>query len=190
MNIEKLKRNETAEIFGKNPKTITRWNQDGMPRNSDGTYNLRNVIQWREEKIADTISPGLETEESQKWLTAFRKERALIAKIERKKLEEKLIPKGDVLDAWAWRLKEVAKGLQALAMRLPPLLVGKSQSEMRSVVDNEQWRMRDNFSRTGKFCPEIDKQIFKDALNAFDRVLERKLIKSIKKTKKKGVIKR
>jgi len=48
----------------------------------------------------------------------------------------------------------VANGLSAMAKRLPPLLEGKSQSAMLQIIEDEVWKMRDNFTRTGQFCPQ------------------------------------
>ena len=50
-------------------------------------------------------------------------------------------------------MAEVANGLAAFAMSLPPLLEGLSQPELRKVINKEQWKLRDNYCRTGRFCP-------------------------------------
>ena len=52
------------------------------------------------------------------------------------------------------RVHEVGKGLDYLETLLPPLMEGKSQGERRSIIHDEVWKLRDRFSREGRFCPE------------------------------------
>jgi len=152
MDIEKLKRKDLAFIFSVDPRTVTRWYQDGMPRNRDNSYDLRAAIKWREEKLSEMTSAA-ETEESVRWLTAFRKERAKHARLERLKAEGNLISKEQVLEQWVWRMSEIANFLSQWPMRLMNLLEGKTKHEIRAIVDTEQRRARENFCREGRFCP-------------------------------------
>lgn len=97
MDLKKLTRKNTAIAFGVNVRTIGRWHDLGMPRNNDGTYNLQFCIQWKIDQIQEDIIPERsETEESQYWLTEYRKERAKLARLEREQLESELIPAEDV----------------------------------------------------------------------------------------------
>jgi hypothetical protein len=41
-----------AELFGQSAKLPKRWEQQGCPRNSDGSFNLREVLKWRDAKQA------------------------------------------------------------------------------------------------------------------------------------------
>lgn len=66
---------------------------------------------------------------------------------------------GGVAKQWAARIAEVAAGLTALADRLPPLLEGKAQADMRHIIDGEAWRMRDHYARKGKFCPAPESDV-------------------------------
>ncbi|MBW2609934.1 MAG: hypothetical protein JRC68_06290 [Deltaproteobacteria bacterium] len=60
--------------------------------------------------------------------------------------------RGDVAAEWAARVKEVSRGMEFLANRLPPLIIGKTEDEMQMLISNEVWEIRDRFARTGRFC--------------------------------------
>jgi len=99
MNLLKLNRKDTATAFAVNVRTVTRWYESGMPRNGDKSFNLPACISWRHDQIKEgmeDILPEAETEESKKWLAEYRKQRALIAEIERKKLEGTVIETAEV----------------------------------------------------------------------------------------------
>ena len=68
---------------------------------------------------------------------------------------EDLVPRKDMAEMWANRIAELCAGLQAFILRLPPMLHGKSQKDMRLVIDAEVWRLRDDFARKGRYCPNV-----------------------------------
>lgn len=152
MDFNKLLQKHVAEAIGVTYKTVGRWTTAGMPRNSDKTYSLPKCIEWLLDRQTEHQSP--EDLESDRWLGEYRKERAMIAKIERKRLEEKLVPKQEILKAWSQRTSEIKSGLLALQHRLPPLLEARSQNEIMTIVADEVWNLLDNYNRHGQFTPK------------------------------------
>lgn len=152
MNIKSLSGADLARCFGVDRSMVTRWKKAGMPENN-GLFNLPECIRWRLEREADAMAPksGASTE-GEKWLTAFRKERARIARIERKKAEGQLISKDEVISEWCKRISEVRQSLLALPVRLPTMLEGKTSVEMRPLVKAEAMRILEGYARPGKHC--------------------------------------
>ena len=152
----KLSRKEIAtEVFGVDPSNISRWAKRGMPKEKDGTYDVLKCVTWALDE-AKQAGDTPETKESQKWLTAFRKERALMAKIERQKVEGELISRGDIIAQWVARVSEIRNGLLALSDRLTHLLTGKPEKEVRQIIYDECWDLLDRYSRNGKYTPQTD----------------------------------
>lgn len=110
---------------------------------------MRDVVVWWAENIYEA-----ETNESSEIHTAkleYWQAKARVEKVKADTLEESVIKKEDVVQAWAFRLKEVANMLAALGMRLAPLIVGKDELESRQIINEETNNIRDNFARKGKF---------------------------------------
>jgi phage terminase Nu1 subunit (DNA packaging protein) len=152
-NIEKTTRNELSMVFGVHPSTVSRWvARAGCPRSPDGSFDLRRAIMWRLEN-GELESVSCENEEAQKWLTEFRRQRALAAKIERRRLEGKLISKKDVATAWAKRAFNMRSSLLTLVDRLPPLIEGKDRKKIAKVLKDEIYYFLEQYSQHGKYCP-------------------------------------
>lgn len=128
MDIRKAKRQEIADLFGVAGPTVTRWfKSEGCPRNADGSYNLVNVIQWalERERLNAAAPSGTESEESTKWLTKYRKERALKAESERKETEGRLLDADEVKRTAFERGKAVCESILHIPARLSPVLAGE-----------------------------------------------------------------
>jgi len=65
-----------------------------------------------------------------------------------------LFSQADVIAAWTERVVAVCAGLEALADRLPPLLVGLSPNDMQPIIKNEIRLLREGFARDGRYTPE------------------------------------
>lgn len=154
MNVKALSGADLARCFGVDRSMVTRWKKAGMPENN-GLFNLPLCIKWRLEREADAMAPksGASTE-GEKWLTAFRKERARLARIERQRVQGQLISRDEVITEWCKRIAEVRQSLLALPVRLPAILEGKSAAEMRPLVKAESIRILEGYSRPGKHCEE------------------------------------
>lgn len=96
MNIKSLKRQELADCFRVNCRTISRWAADGMPRTESGRYCLADCINWRLEQADKSLSKAAPDEKhNSKWLEKYRRERALLARYERKRRQGELMPTAD-----------------------------------------------------------------------------------------------
>ena len=128
-----MSQKDVAQGFGVSRVTVFRWHNEGMPRNADGSYNLPDCIDWFSRRAGAEPTP--ESQESQRWLTAFRKERALIVKLERKRLEGTLIPVEEVEWKFTDRAHAFSKALQLLARRVAFRTAGESKKEYQAVFD-------------------------------------------------------
>jgi len=59
LNINILKKKDIAFLFDVLPRAVYAWTQKGCPRNKDESYNLREVIKWRESQLS-VSTPGEE----------------------------------------------------------------------------------------------------------------------------------
>lgn len=158
LSVNALTKKEVALLFGVSVRTITNWQkEEAFPRNVDGSYPGPACIKWLEARFEDRGGVEIETAEAQKWLTEFRKERALIARIEREKLEETLFSKVEISKAWSERVQLVCSGLELFADRLPPLLDGKRRIDMFEIIRQEVWELRNAYCRDGRYCPKGEK---------------------------------
>lgn len=143
-----------AVALKRHRSTVYRWASAGMPKNADGTFTLADVVTWlidRATTDAESMTPAAAGDSPA--LEEWRKERVKMAKIERKKLEGSVIEIDDVHRSWGLRVAEVSAGLETLADRLPPLLLEKDRAEMRTILSDAVWHLRDNYSRGGSHCP-------------------------------------
>jgi phage terminase Nu1 subunit (DNA packaging protein) len=146
--------NQLADFFEVTRNTISRWNEAGCPKEGRGRWNLKDVYDWYWENIAAERAAQESGDES---LTEARRkywwQKARGEEMRNERESGRLIPKENVVREWAFRVTQVAEGLSAFSKRLPPLLEGKTQAEMCRILEDEAWKLRDNFTRTGEFCP-------------------------------------
>ena len=161
-NMSELTRGEIGKLLGVDASTISRHKSKGMPQNPDKkTYNGPECIAWAIAQVERAASRDSgESDESRKWLTAFRKERAKMAKIERLEREGELIPKEDIVPEWTWRAGVYRNGLLAMSRRLPPLLEGKRHVEMIGPIKREACLLLASLFSDSTYCPrsEIPKE--------------------------------
>jgi hypothetical protein len=149
----KLNQLQVGQALGKDRKTISRWTKDGMPRSADKTYSLPACVSWliereKEAAIGDKAmsagdSPALER---------YRLARAAMAELDLQTKKGELISVDAVHRQWALQVAEVAAGLEHLADRLPPILVGTTREEMQKTIKDEVWRLRDTYARGKQYC--------------------------------------
>ena len=97
------------------------------PRLLDGLRSdLRNSAQG--------TGAALLNSEGQKWMTVFRRERALLAKIEREKAEGQLISRDEAGQEWGNIVSVLCHGLELFADRLPPILHGRNRYEIFEIL--------------------------------------------------------
>ena len=157
-----LNATDLAAAIGKTRATIHNWvKNENLPRNKDKSFNLPAVINWMIDReifngqgAAAADSPALER---------YREARAAMVELDLKARKGELIESEEVYRQWALRVAELASGLEFLADRLPPLLVGQEREKMQSIISGEVWRLRDQYAREGKYCPPPDGAPWPDA---------------------------
>jgi hypothetical protein len=144
----------SAHVFRVTPQTISKWVlKEGMPRNENGTFCVADCVEWFMERVEQSRgSGGDELDEAKQWLTEFRKERALKARMERETLEEQLFPREEVTAAWCNRYAHIKRHLLVWSKRLPGRLVGLSEREMISSIEVEVRFLLSMLSRPGRFA--------------------------------------
>ena len=110
---------------------------------------MKDVITWFLDRNELETEATIEDEASQKWLGEFRKERALMVRLERKQMEGALIARKDIEEKWAQRTAGLCSGLELLSHRLPPVLQGKSQQQMSEIIEAEVQTMRGIYHAAG-----------------------------------------
>ena len=162
-DLEHLLQKDLSKLFGVTRMTINRWTKEGMPKNSDGTYPGPACVSWllnrMEEKIEKQAEAGIESEESLRWLGEFRKQRALIATIERKRIEGEFVPAEAVKGEYQARLQVLVAGLLNFGDRLAPLLAARSRDEIRETLADETELLMHAFYQRGQYTPAIAEEI-------------------------------
>lgn len=143
-----------ADLFGVTRRTVSNWSNPKKsatpcPKVKHGVYDLQAVLGWWTENVATAIdSRQVEDIKSRYW--AAKADREELRRDQEKGL---LVPIEDIKSAWVKRAAEVAGRLKMLPDLLPPLLEGMNQFEMRAEIDRVQREIRENYCRSGKFCP-------------------------------------
>ena len=140
-----------ASFFEVTAKTVAAWVKQGMPKESYGVYNLKKCFDWWLENVQETKSdndPGI---------TALKAENLRIKNdresMKRDAEKDLLFSKSEIIQEWVKRIVEVRQGLLSLPSKLPTLLEGKVQQEMRPIIREQVVRLLDTYSRAGRFTP-------------------------------------
>lgn len=154
MVFEELNRAQIAAAFGVTTRSINQWVNEGMPRNDNGTYSLPDCISWALDR-AIKKAPAPDPQEAQDWMTEFRKERAIRARLEREELEGQLFRRSDVTEAWINRYSHFKRNLLAWSKRLPGRVHGLGEREMIQAIEDEATHLLSLLARPGRFT-ELD----------------------------------
>jgi phage terminase Nu1 subunit (DNA packaging protein) len=105
---------DIALLTGVDPRTVTRWCGQGVPRNDDGTFDAPAVVQWR---IARAEARG-ELDQRQ------RLARAQAERVERQnEIEARaLIPAAQAVEVWSSILTDARNKMLAVPSKLAPRL--------------------------------------------------------------------
>lgn len=119
MDFRKLTQRELASALGYSDRTVRNLQADKtFPRNKDKSYDLPVVIEW----MMKQVSPG----EGEKWLTEYRRQRALITTLSREQLEGTLVDRDQAIKWLVQLIHEAKAAFQAIPRRLAPVLVGEN----------------------------------------------------------------
>lgn len=142
---------QVAEILNVEARTVRRWGDRGCPKIGRGRWDLAKVIPWWIDNVykAEDDTEAMADAKLEYWQAKARTEKvkADLAEGASMKIE-------DFKQAWAWRVSEMSSGLGSIPLRIAPVVAGKSESDIRAILDEEMWKIRDKFARTGKFTPD------------------------------------
>lgn len=144
--------NQIADLFSITDRAVRKWSDKGCPRAGHGKWDLKLVLQWWLDNIYRSEDDGdeLASAKLEYWQAKARNET-----VKADLSEGSVMAIHEFKVAWAWRVGEMSNGLGAIPMRTASLLVGKTEKEIKSILENEMWKIRDKFSRTGKFTPAV-----------------------------------
>ena len=151
---------ELSGLFGVTRKCISDWCAKGMPKVKYGVYDLKAVFSWWQDNInssEEDRDEDITEAKRQYWMAKAESERLKVGKE-----KELLFPKSEILEEWTGRCGEMKAGLRSLEVRLPPVLEGRSQPEMRDIIADEVWKLLDTYYREGRFTPRTDNKKVSD----------------------------
>lgn len=132
-----------AEVFNVSKQTIANWVcSENCPQISTGKFDLAAVIAWhtdRLKKAAREAAPKSQRAKNKEsdWLEAYRREKALTAKLERLRVKGKLVDFEEILTLNAAAFATVRQKILSWKTRLPALLDGKTPAENAELLDAE-----------------------------------------------------
>jgi hypothetical protein len=156
-NLEIKTQEAAAKYLGVSQRVISHHVGRGNLRSeTDGTFTKKELDRWAVEtgKRKDVGKIKKYAEAQAKWDMEFRQARAEEKKLVVSQLRGKLISIDEIQAAWASRVDIVTSGLEAFANRLPPLLVGKTRRQIAKILQEEIFRLRDDYATIGKYCPK------------------------------------
>lgn len=148
---------QVAEFFEVHERTIQLWNKLGCPKYAHGKWNLHKVFRWwldniwSDERVIEDADTVLQAAKRDYW-----RAKADMQQLQVEKERGTVIHQADVKSQWVARLVEVMSGLNALKNRIPPMLEGLDAMQMREIIDQEIWSLRDKYARVGKFCEVVE----------------------------------
>jgi len=142
---------EVALALDVDKRTVERWIGDGMPVTPEGNYDLLDIKAWR---MTKRLYKDLDGTEKDKWDIEYRKNKALLIKIEYEKTLGLLLPKDEVMKGRIARIMAVKNAFFALPARLAPVLAMKEPWEIQVILHEAIAEIIDDFAGVRK---RIDK---------------------------------
>ena len=122
---------EVAQSLGVDKRTVERWAGQGMPVTSEGNYDLMDIKAWR---MTRQRYRHLGETEKDKWDIEYRKNKALLMKIEYEKTLGQLISREEVQKGRIARILAVKRSFLALPTRLAGVLAMKEPPEIETIL--------------------------------------------------------
>lgn len=119
---------DVAKSFKVGARTVDRWVVEGMPRRTDGNYDLLEIQAWKFNKE----NSGKETTQRKIYEEELLKYKSLLAQLNYKKLTGEVVPVTDVDAGRVQRILIIKKALLGLPGRVAPQLVGLSMEEIKN----------------------------------------------------------
>jgi hypothetical protein len=145
---------ELSDFFEITPQAIALWHKRGCPKIKHGRWNLKAVFDWYLINVLDLQNGESGNLADVKYVYWQAKSEREFFELEIKK--GKFLSLSEIEAAWAARVDVVTRGLEIFKDRLPPLLVGKSRSEIAGILSEEIYQLRTAYATDGRYCPNPD----------------------------------
>ncbi len=135
--VDGLNREHLAAAFGVSVRTIAKWLLKGLPRRGGGFF-LPECIAWfgaqeAAKKGAGSSAGKGEGGDASPWLAAYRKERARMARMDRRRMQGALLPKDEMIRQFTARAFEFGRALLQLGRRFSAKVAAKCSKTVREV---------------------------------------------------------
>lgn len=151
---------QVAKAFKVTHRTVQRWVREGMPKTSEGFYDIIEVQAWR---LLRNNNGNVTDTDKEKWDTKFRQMRALLAEMEYKKRLGELITREEVEEGRVRRILIVKEALLALPRRLAPQVIGLEIRRVEEIIRIRIHEIINDFARGGDGI--IDREVNNDTIN-------------------------
>lgn len=156
---------ELAEYFGKDERTVRRWIREGLPRLTSGGFDRLQCEKWVAERRRRII-PMLENDPQAEARPIrhddrLKKAKADLAEMDLRERQGGLISRRSFEQAMVARIMVAKAGLLTLPRSLPPLLVGKIEREIETVVKEQVSQLLRQFA--APLPPPFESEIVKRA---------------------------
>lgn len=135
---------EVAQALSVDKRTVERWAAQGMPVTPEGNYDLLDIKAWH---MTRQSCKNLSETEKDKWDIEYRKNRALLIKLEYEKTVGELLPREEVEKGRVARILAVKRSFLALPTRLAPVLAMREPREIEALLYEAIAEIIDEFAR-------------------------------------------
>lgn len=131
-NFRRVTMLELADLMGVTRQAIDKWaRQRSLPRNADGTFDLKEVFVWFETDVAAKIrNPGNSAEHD-----PMRKRKTQLIEIDIDIKLGRLLERGPVMTGFTARFQLLKASLSAFPRDIGPLLENRSLSQIQKILD-------------------------------------------------------
>ena len=138
---------QVAKAFKVALRTVQRWTREGMPKTSEGFYDIIEIQAWRIMK--KTHGQATTDSDKEKWDTKFRQMKALLAEMEYKKRLGELMTREEVEEGRVRRILVVKRALLSLPNRLAPQVVNLDVRKAGEIIRIRVEEIINNFAEGG-----------------------------------------
>ena len=132
-DFERMTAAAVAELYGVQPVAVGRWAAAGCPRNSDRSWNLAEVIKWREAKLRGELN-DLE-QRKEKAIIRYREAKAEKEEIALKAQKGLYVPRAHIEDVVVMACSALSNRMDRLLVELPARLAGRERGEVERTLD-------------------------------------------------------
>lgn len=128
-NWESTTQTIVAAIFGVSPRAVRKWEvEQGCPRNADGTFNLRDVVDWWKGQYESRLE-AVEKDATSDWLEKKREWEARLKEVDYQERVKDVIPAPFVRRNIAIAMEHFKRGLLAQPTKLAATLAALDAPE-------------------------------------------------------------